>query len=266
MSTTLLIGRWPAALRRAFSHSGDGPIVTFSNARTVKRGHSSVRTSTRRAGDRVAGGVRVLRPRRRAQRGAGRGVHLARDAVDAQAVGAVRRDLELEHVGGDRQDLEQRRAGRGAVVEHHDPGVVGADRELVLGQDHPRRLDAAQLGLAELRAVGHHRAGPRDRDGLARPRRSARRRRSAPARPSPTSTMQTVSRSASGWCSALSTRPMTNPSTAPTPWLVDALDLGPGQRQALGELAQAEVRPHVLVKPVERDPHPNCSRKRRSLS
>ena len=51
MSTTLLIGRWPAALRRAFSHSGEGPIVTFSNARTVKRGHSSgERTSTETPG------------------------------------------------------------------------------------------------------------------------------------------------------------------------------------------------------------------------
>ena len=41
MSTTFEIGRWPAAIRRAFSHSGDGPIVTFSNTRPVKRGQRS---------------------------------------------------------------------------------------------------------------------------------------------------------------------------------------------------------------------------------
>ena len=41
MSTTLLIGRIPAAVRRAFSHSGDGPIFTSSNRRAVKRGHRS---------------------------------------------------------------------------------------------------------------------------------------------------------------------------------------------------------------------------------
>ena len=41
MSTTLLIGRMPAADRRAFSQSGDGPIVTSSNRRAVKRGHRS---------------------------------------------------------------------------------------------------------------------------------------------------------------------------------------------------------------------------------
>ena len=53
------------------------------------------------------------------------------------------------------------------VVEHHDPVVVGADRDLVLGQDHAVGLLPAQLGPLEPRAVGHHRAGPRDRDGLA---------------------------------------------------------------------------------------------------
>ncbi len=41
MSTTLLIGRWPAAVRRPFSHGGDGPIVTSSKTRAVKRGQRS---------------------------------------------------------------------------------------------------------------------------------------------------------------------------------------------------------------------------------
>ena len=52
MSTTLLIGRIPAAVRRAFSHSGDGPILTSSYSRAVKRGHSSASwTSIAHAGD-----------------------------------------------------------------------------------------------------------------------------------------------------------------------------------------------------------------------
>ena len=46
MSTTLLIGRWPAAISRARSHSGEGPISTSTKARAVKRGQSSG-TSTR---------------------------------------------------------------------------------------------------------------------------------------------------------------------------------------------------------------------------
>ena len=123
MSTTLLIGRWPAAIRRALSQGGDGPIVTFSKARAVKRGHRSRRLDARprrrrrarRCPDRSAhGGGR--------QRRAGRGVDLARDAVDAEAVGPVGRDLELEDVG-------RRSAGRRPaacrpverVVEDHDP-------------------------------------------------------------------------------------------------------------------------------------------------
>ena len=79
------------------------------------------------AGD-LARRAGVLSPRRRRQRRARRGVDLARDAVDAEAVGAVRRDLELEHVVGDRQHVGERRAGGQRVVEDHDPVVVGADR------------------------------------------------------------------------------------------------------------------------------------------
>ena len=37
MSTTLEIGRWPAAVRRCFSHRGDGPSFTSSKTRAVKR-------------------------------------------------------------------------------------------------------------------------------------------------------------------------------------------------------------------------------------
>jgi hypothetical protein len=41
MSTTLLIGRWPAALSQALSQSGEGPIVTSVKTRAVNRGQSS---------------------------------------------------------------------------------------------------------------------------------------------------------------------------------------------------------------------------------
>ena len=37
MSTTFEIGRWPAAISRCLSHSGEGPIFTSSNTRAVKR-------------------------------------------------------------------------------------------------------------------------------------------------------------------------------------------------------------------------------------
>ena len=41
MSTTLLIGRCPAALSRACSQAGEGAMVTSVKARAVKRGQSS---------------------------------------------------------------------------------------------------------------------------------------------------------------------------------------------------------------------------------
>ncbi len=48
---------------------------------------------------------------------------------------------------------------------------------------------------------------------------------------------------------------------------LDALDLGAGHGQALGELVRVERRRAVLVQPFEGDAHqPNCSRKRTSLS
>ena len=232
MSTTLLIGRWPAAVSRAFSHAGDGPIVTSSNARAVKRGHRPVSTThlDRHVAVRCSG---IVLPRRLREPGAGRGVHLARDAVDAEAVRPVGRDLELEHLGRDRQHAGQRLPDLQAVVLEHDRlVVVGADRQLVLGEDHPVRRDAAQLRLLELRAVGHDRARPRDRDGLAGRdvRRAAddlrlrRRRRSR--------RVQTVSRSASGWRAVVEHASDDERVEVADAVVVDALDLGAGHRKA----------------------------------
>ena len=179
MSTTFEIGRIPAASSRAASHSGEGPICTSSKTRAVKRGQRSGHSTaiaipggwvSSEPGSSRHGGAR--------ERSAGRGVQLARDAVDGEAVGAVGRDLELEHVGPERQHLRERRAGRGAVVEHEDAGVIAAERDLVGGEDHPVAVDPAQLGGAERAPVGHLRARARDRDGLARRRRWGRRRRS----------------------------------------------------------------------------------------
>ena len=183
------------------------------------------------------GGARVVVPRRRRERRARDGVHLARDAVDAEAVGPVRRDLQLEHVVADRQDVGERRARLQGVAR---------------APSCPR---------------GRRRPAPRPRRGSSR----GRRRRgawpsssfvpsgmTAPGRatptvcpaatfgapqticwgsPSPTSTMQTFSRSASGCCSALSTRPTTKFATSGTPCRCDAVDLGPGHRQARREVA-----------------------------
>src|SRR5438067_1392229 len=52
------------------------------------------------------------------------------------------------------------------MSENDDSRGVLADLQLGLGEDHPVRLHAAQLRLAELAPVGQHGAGQRDRDQL----------------------------------------------------------------------------------------------------
>ena len=85
--------------------------------------------------------------------------------------------------------------------------------------------------------------------------------------PAPTSTWQTVSRSASGCCSAASTLPTTKLVGVADADALDPLDLGAGQVEPLGELLGRQTRVAVLAQPCVAGPSsPNCSRKRRSLS
>ncbi len=219
------------------------------------------------------GAAGILGPGRRRQRRAGGGVQLAGDAVDAEAVGAVGRHLELEHVGRDRQHVVQRRARRELgverqLVEHHDARRGRrADLELVLGQDHPFRGDAAQLGRLQLR---RRRASPRRaarRRPSGRPRRWGRRRRSSRARSSPSVDGADLRRSASGCCSALSTRPTTKFSDgwarrrggSPRPWCRSSSGAPRSPSTSSGGSQYSRSQ-------WQRNPHPNCSRKRRSLS
>ena len=67
--------------------------------------------------------------------------------------------------------------------------------------------------------------------------------------PSPASTVQTRSRSASGCCSALSTLPTTKPSAEGGPTIADPLDLGPGHHQPLGDLRGLDAGVAVLAQP-----------------
>jgi hypothetical protein len=115
-----------------------GPdLHVLEQARREARAQVGRLDRNREPGDRVARGVLIVAPRRRRERRPRRRVHLARHAVDAQAVRPVGRDLELEHRACDRQHVGERRADRQRRVELHDPVVIGPDAELVLGEDHP---------------------------------------------------------------------------------------------------------------------------------
>ena len=208
---------------------------------------------------------RIGRPRRCGQRRARDRVDLPRQPVDTQAVGAVGGDLQLEDVGGDRQHLGQRLAGGQVAVEDEDARVVGPDAELVLGQDHPVGLDAAQPGLAERRAVGHHRAGSGDRDGLPRlhVRRAAHdldklaRADVDHAHPQPVGV---------GVLFGLQHVPDDEVVDRTHAVVLHPADLGPREVEPVGELVRRQRRIDVVAHPVEGQPHPNCSSIRRSLS
>ncbi len=226
----------------------------------------------------------VLEPRLGRERRGGRRVQLARDAVHAETVGAVGRDLELDHVGLDRQDVGERRAG-GELrvelqpVEHHDPLPSGADLQLALGQDHPFGDDTAELGLLELRAIGHHRPRPGDGDGLpggdvGGTAHDCRGRPLAPViaavaiQPAGRPEVDLAHAQPVGVGVRLHVEhtPDDEAVGAAHTVVMDRLDLRPGQRQALLDLVYVERRVTVFPEPCERHAHQNCSRKRRSLS
>ena len=175
MSTTFEIGRMPAAVSRARSQGGEGPILTSSNARHVARAALEV----------VDADVDALRPTRlRVEPGRRRELQvverrdLAGEAVDAWRSGRLPVDSTQEQVR-ERQHIGERCARLG-VGQEHDPGVVGAEVELLLGEDHPaetsprswpRRAEPGPGSLApgkRDRHGGAHAEVPRAADDLAR--------------------------------------------------------------------------------------------------
>ena len=170
MSTTLVIGRWPAARqarlqprrRRADRHVLEG---AGGEAR-AQVGALDADLDARRCPS--PAGCGSSRPRRRREVGAGGGVDLAGDPVDAEAVGAVGRDLELEDVGGDRQRL--RRAACPAapatsstmIPAWSAPMASSSSARIIPADSTPR-----SLALPSFVPSGITAPGPRHGDGLA---------------------------------------------------------------------------------------------------
>ena len=84
--------------------------------------------------------------------------HLASQACDGEAVGAVRGDLQVEHGVGETGVLGERDAHRGIFGQDHDAVVVAAQAELARGAVHAEACNAAQLGLLDLHVAGQLRA------------------------------------------------------------------------------------------------------------
>ena len=64
---------------------------------------------------------------------------LTREPDHREQIDAVHRRRHVEHLLVHRQDVGQRRARLDPVGQQHDPGVVGAEADLILGEDHPAR-------------------------------------------------------------------------------------------------------------------------------
>ena len=144
--------------------------------------------------------------RHRAELGAEERGHLARDAVDGQAVGPVAGQLDLEHLLAEREHVAERRPRLVRLGEDEDARVLGAELELGLGQDHPVGDAAAELGPLERPAVRKDGAGKGHRDGRAGAEVPGAADDLAGSA-SPTSTRQSWSRSAFGCLPASTTRP-----------------------------------------------------------
>ena len=177
-------------------------------ARTQRRVlHRHLHRAGEFALDRLDGGVFEL-----AHVGGGK---IARDAVHAGAVLAVRRQVDFEHgiaePGPFGVALADRRIGR----QFHDAVMVLGNLQLGRRTQHAAAFDAADGADAERDVLaGDEGAGRREHadQSRARIRRAANHlhRRA----PSPVSTMQTRRRSAFGCCSAEITRAMENGASA----------------------------------------------------
>ena len=119
-----------------------------------------------------------------------------------------------------RPAASRRDAASAELVEHHDRRRrPRADLELVSERIMPSESTPRSLAVPSLRPVGHHAPRACHGDGLPGGHiRRAAHDRGRPVAGSPRSTVHTFSRSASGWCSALSTLPTTKCSADGTPW------------------------------------------------
>ena len=150
------------------------------------------------------------------------------------------------------------------------PGVIAAELELALGQDHPARELAAQLCLSERRLGAREpRAGERDRDGRA----GAEVPRAAddlPWRSLPhvdLAELQPVGiRVLAGLEDLADEEETVIAVLVDRPARLDRVHLGRADAQSVRQLARGHRQRDVVTQPRQRDLHQNCLRTRRSFS
>jgi len=146
--------------------------------------------------------------------------------------------------------------------------VVGAEGDLVLGEDHPVGELAPNLALLELEAVRQHRPGEGDPDGRPRPE--------VPGAADDLARLaladvHAAELQAVGVRVLLRLEHLADAEQAEVavavrdPAPLDPLDLGHGDREPGRELVQRHLDGDVVAQPRDRSPQ-NCVRTRRSPS
>ena len=152
------------------------------------------------------------------------------------------------------------------MVQHDDAGVVGPDRQLILGQDHAVGLDPSELDLFQTAAVRHHSPRSRHGDGLTGGNVVGAADDlgwSAPA-DIDHAHAETVGVGVTAALEHLSDHEVLARADSV---MLHALHLGAGQRQPLGQRGRIHRRSTVLMQPLQGNTHqPNCSRNRTSFS
>ena len=205
----------------------------------------------------VAVARRLVR-RKRNELGSEERGDLARDAVDGEQIRAVPRRLDVQHLFDEGQDVRERCAGSERVGEQHDPVVIGAEIDLVLGEDHPLRHLTAQLAPLERETVRQRGARKRDRDLRARAEvpRTADDLVGLGLADVDLAELQAV-----GVRMLLRLEHVPDAEEPEVAAVVadtdthDLVDLGRRDRQAVGDLRRRRVDVHVLAQPGERDAH-----------
>ena len=195
--------------------------------------------------------------------------HLAREPDHREQVDAVHRRRHVEHLVADRQHVDERRARLEAVRQHHDPGVVVAEADLVLGEDHPARGLAAELALVErLVEDRQKRTGQRNRDRRAGlevpgaaddlPRVALPHVDLADAQPVGVRVRVDLEHAADEEAADVAV-------DVRHAHVDHALDLERRDREPVRDLLGGRVDGDVLAEPRERGAHQNCPRSRGSL-
>ncbi len=192
--------------------------------------------------------------------------HLARDADVAERIGAVGRDVDVQHLV-EQTGVASELGARGRVRrQNQDSVTLLAHAELDLAAQHPRRHHAADLAPFQLQAARQRRARWRPRDLAARRRHVARAAHDLlfVAAAHDADQRQLVGPGVRPLATDLRHDHAADVAAAP----LDRFDLQADQRQLLCDRVGRDAGLEVdeLTQPVERDLHRNCARKRVSCS